>query len=68
MTKNVPDNFLMGLIFQTSWSVAPAKIKIIWGLDFLNLGYKSIGINKWVPLSNFASFQNYFLTGFLFEN
>ena len=30
--ENVHNNYLMGLIFSTSWSVGPTKIKILMGI------------------------------------
>ena len=42
--ENVHSNCLIGLIFSTSWRVAPTKKKIPYGdLDFLNFVCKSIG-------------------------
>ena len=32
MKINVQNNFLMGLIFRTSWWIAPIKIKILMGI------------------------------------
>ena len=41
LKKNVQANFVMGLIFRTSWRVAPTKKKIPYGdLDFWNFVYK----------------------------
>ena len=37
-------------------------------LDFWNFVYKRFGINRRVRGSNFASFQTFFLKGFLLEN
>ena len=34
MKKNVQANFLMGLIFRTSWRVAPTKKNSLWGSGF----------------------------------
>ena len=41
--ENVHSNCLMGLIFSTSWRVAPKEKKIPYGdLNFLNFVYNSI--------------------------
>ena len=67
MKKNVQANFLMGLIFRTSWRVAPTKKKIPYGdLDFWNFVYKHFGINGRVHVSNFTSFQTFFYKGISF--
>ena len=51
--ENVHNNYLMGLIFSTSWRVAPKK-KIPHGdLDFLNFVCKSIGSSVSKNLANF---------------
>ena len=43
--------------------------KIPYGdLDFWNFVCKHFGINWRVPVSNFASFKNFRLKGFLLEN
>ena len=69
MKKNVQGNFLMGLIFRTSWRVAPTKKKIPYGdLDFWNFVPKSIGSSVSENFANFWCFQKIRLKGFLLEN
>ena len=46
LKKNVQANFLMGLIFRTSWRVAPTKKNPLWGSGFLQF---------WVP-----KYMNYY--------
>ena len=67
--ENVHNNYLMGLIFPTSWRVGPRKKKIPYGdLDFLNFEPKSIGSSVGDFSAKFWCFQKIRLKGFLLEN
>ena len=41
MGEKVHNNYLVGLIFSTSWRVAPTKIKFLMGYGVLKKGFKS---------------------------
>ena len=67
--ENVQNNYLMGLIFSTSWRVDPKKKKIPYvDLDFRNFVPKSIGSSVSENFANFWCFQKIRLKGFLLEN
>ena len=58
--ENVHNNYLMGLIFSTSWRVAPKKKKIPNGdLDFLKFEPKSIGSSVSDFQQNFGVFRKF---------
>ena len=40
------------------------KKKPLGGLDFWNFGYKRFGINKRLHMTNFESFQTFFMLDF----
>ena len=42
MKKNVQANFLMGLIFRTSWRVAPTKKKFPMGIWIFGILYPKV--------------------------
>ena len=57
--ENVHNNYLMGLIFSTSWRVAPTKKNPYGDLDFWNFITKSIGAslrNFWATFGVFIKF------------
>ena len=67
--ENVHNNYLMGLIFSTSWRVGPRKKKIPYGdLDFFNFEPKSIGFSVSDFSAKFWCFQKFSLKGFLLLN
>ena len=67
--ENVHSNCLIGLIFSTSWRIAPTKKKNPYGdMDFWNFVPKSIGSSVGNFLAKFWCFQKIRLKGFLLEN
>ena len=64
MGENVHNNYLMGLIFLTSWRVVPNKIKFIWGYEFFKKLFKSnrFQVVVWSQHLRFSYFS--FLKGF----
>ena len=48
------NNYLMGLMFGTSWMVALTKKKFHLGIWIFGILYKSIGSSVW---KNFANFR-----------
>ena len=66
MREKVHNNYLMGLIFSTSWSVAPTKKKnSIWGYGFFKKGFKSNGFQVVVWSQNLRF--SYFSFGLIFK-
>ena len=65
MGEKVHNNYLMGLIFSTSWMVAPKKNKILWGYDFFKKLFKS---NRFQVIVWSQKFRfSYFSFGLIFK-
>ena len=70
MKKNVQANFLMGLIFRTSWRVAPTKKKnSLWGSGFFGILCTNVlELTGVYPCKILQVFRLFFIKGFLLEN
>merc|ERR1712212_1436120 len=62
--EKVHNNYLMGLIFSTSWSAPPRKKNSLWGYGFFKKGFKSnrFQVVVWSQNLRFSYFS--FLKGF----
>ena len=66
--ENVHNNYLMGLIFSTSWRVDPTKKNSLRGSGFLEFCTQKYRILRKWKFANFWCFQKIRLKGFLLEN
>ena len=59
MTKNLQDNFPMGLIFRTSWRVAPTKKKSLMGIWIFQKRFQKyrISVANWSQNLRFSHFS-----------
>ena len=63
--KNVQNNYLMGLIFSTSWRVATMKIEFYMGIWFFKKHFESHGFHVVVWSQNVRF--SYFSFGLIFQ-
>ena len=69
MKKNVQANFLMGLIFRTSWRVAPTKKKFPMGICIFGILCTNVlELTGVYPCQILQVFRLFFIKGFLLEN